>query len=206
MGILAVIVQYDAAPKYCVFAYSMITYEDDFLKFIFGAHEALFLAHAWIVYGSVIYVSSVLGAELTYNLDSLKQVMEVFVDKAQTQYYRNLDRQHSELRERQFSSSPSSSSSSYSLSASDKKRSGMSSVLKMEMSLRQVRYNPMSLITDYAHVHMVVTQINNFAAYNFLYMHGCSYVQMVSDVFQMIQILRGPEADFLAVMFFVEDM
>lgn len=34
-------------------------------------------------------------------------------------------------------------------------------------------YNePFGVIRDYVHVRMVVSQLNNFAAYNFLYMHA----------------------------------
>ncbi|CAL8122949.1 unnamed protein product [Orchesella dallaii] len=48
-GILAVVIQYDAAPKYCTFLYSLLKEESEALKWLTGVHEILFLSHAWLI-------------------------------------------------------------------------------------------------------------------------------------------------------------
>lgn len=188
LGVLAVVVQYDAAPKYCVFAFSIVESEDTFLKWVFGAHEVIFLAHAWLVYGSVIYISSAMGAEFTYNIETLQEVLESIAKNSP-----NLKRR------KRFSRGLSV------LSANQLISHEVASIELMS-KLKATKYSPFTLVKDYVHLRMIVTELNRFAAYNFLYMHACSYIQMISDVFQLIQILRMPEASLMDAIFFAEDM
>jgi len=62
-----------------------------------------------------------------------------------------------------------------------------------------------SILTDYTKLMKYLELLNEFCAYKFLFIHITAYIQMIGDVFIMIQVLRSGEADFMTVFFYLED-
>lgn len=81
-----------------------------------------------------------------------------------------------------------------------------SGVIEVRNSETFENLSPSVLLREYTHIFTTVEQLNRFSAAPFLQMHACSYIQMISDVFQLIQILRIPEASISDAIFFAEDM
>jgi hypothetical protein len=52
---------------------------------------------------------------------------------------------------------------------------------------------------------LYMDRLNEFCSMKFLFIHVTAYMQMIGDVFLMIQVLRAGEADFMTVFFYLED-
>lgn len=193
IGSAAMLFQYLAAPKYCVFTYSAIAEDTTALYILFGAHELLFIFHGWQFYGGIIYVSSCFGAELIHCISTLTGVLQALP----TSTYGNGERNRF-LKSLSARNSVNSNSKNTSLNEQDEQMQ----IYRMKGSLLTALEDVM---IEYKKLTIWCDRINDYASYNFLTIHGLAYCQMVSDVFVMIQLLRMPETDVVSIIFFAED-
>lgn len=191
VGSAAMLFQYLAAPKYCVFTYSAINIDTFFLYILFGAHELLFIFHGWQFYGGIIYVSSNLGAEIHLCLRFLREALVT----SRTTNRRVI-----------YSASGCTPNEISLINDAEIWDTDSLSRDRKASSLPKINSSPLnSIITEYRKLTIFSDQLNDYASYNFLVIHVLAYCQMISDVFVMIQLLRMPETDVVGIIFFAED-
>ncbi|CAL8074777.1 unnamed protein product [Orchesella dallaii] len=189
VGSAAMLFQYLAAPKYCVFTYSAIQEDTLPLYILFGAHELLFIFHGWQFYGGIIYVSSCFGAELTHCIKTLTDVLHSWSS--------NSGKRNRLVKFQHGSSAVEKQNANHVISVESRdQRTG--NAIKWVNSLDDI-------MMEYKKLIIWSDRINDYASYNFLVIHGLAYMQMISDVFVMIQLLRMPETDVIGIIFFAED-
>lgn len=197
VGSAAMLFQYLAAPKYCIFTYSAIAEDTTTLYILFGAHELLFIFHGWQFYGGIIYVSSCFGAELIHCISTLASVLQALPTSSHGNGERN-----------RFLKSRSARNSVHS-KGRDQQRNTTLYQLDEQLQMKRMKSSLVTALEDimieYKKLIIWSDRINEYASYNFLTIHGLAYCQMVSDVFVMIQLLRMPETDVVSIIFFAED-
>jgi hypothetical protein len=180
--------QFVYSPKYSVYTYAAFEHENDILLLIFTCHEVAFMYSAWNGYLSIVTLSSVNAVELTGILSSLvKMIKTLELSKP----YKNTG-----LRGK--------------LAGKD--------IETIQIHLKETKIsmpkNPNviyseylmdEIISDYKKLMLCSDLLNSWCSYRIIFIHTIGYCQFITDVFIMIQLLRLPEMDLTAVMWFGED-
>lgn len=169
LGSAAMMFQYSAAPKYCVFTYSAIQLDTYPLYILFGAHELLFIFHGWQFYGGIIYVSSCFGAELRIYLSTLRKAMITARTSTKRIIY-----------------SPRGLDDNATTSLVHDDYGGIWEISKPRRKASGSKPHSNSanaIIMEYRKLIIFSDQLNNYASYNFITIHFLAYCQMISDVF-----------------------
>jgi hypothetical protein len=205
-GCIIIAVQFVAAPKYSVYTYAAFEEDNWVLLAIFTCHETIFMWQAWTMYLSIVTISSINAIEF-YGL--LNEMTRTMASLKKTSY------SHYSSDAKSFTLKPDNGvASSANLSKNEVK---VVSLAKESLHVESVREESCSfplnhrytsseqLIQDYVKLMLASDLLNKWCSYRIIGVHTIGYCQFVADVFMMIQLLRLPEMDLPAVLWFGED-
>lgn len=169
-------IQYDADPKYYTFTYALFQQESSILKAIFGAHEFLFMLHAWnLMTGSnALFTFQAIG--LTNIIDRMTEA----VNKLNAELERN---------ERIQESSEKFGRAVLKFHAA---------TIKMGRA-KMSHYSINKILFDYKQLMIITEMYNDWVSYKTIFLHVCGYCQFISDVFLAVQILRLPHTGIMDI-------
>jgi hypothetical protein len=179
VGTLAMGIQYSSTPKYPIFTGFLVTEDSPRMTVLFGLHDIGFLFSAWIFYGPVICLSSIFGRQISLTLDFMTDELKTLVrDPTNFIVHQPKQKIQGKLFYRDIDTAESESSVQ--------------------------PYSIETLLMDYKKMMMYMDRLNEFCSYKFLFIHITAYIQMIGDVFIMIQILRAG-GQFWDIFFYIED-
>lgn len=222
VGCGALMVQFASAPKYALNTYAVVPVDNWIMAFIFAAHEYLYMFHIWSHQASSIVLCEVFACsymhiirEMTVVLESLiLQGRPVEVESTQssnTKVFSSKRSGHREVNSR-YRKNPQHrrlSEEQHSRRHFEVSEDINSRILKRYLDphtkVPGTEYDIMALLSDYKKLMMSTTAFNKWAGLLQGGTTASNYGQFISDVFMMIQLLKEPETDLMAVFFFMED-
>jgi len=199
-GCMALGIQFLIAPKYAANTYAFFIYDHWILRVIFCAHEVVFVYHIWIYQACSIILCEVFANSYTHMMNELtivfKQLIDLGVRQHPTEDEGNYLQEHEHQHQRR---KQSAASKSFKNKYITKRR------LDPRTKVPGTEYDIMTLLHDYEKMTLATNAFNSWAGKLMGGIMGSNYSQFVSDVFMMIQLLKEPETDMLAVFFYVDD-
>ncbi len=177
VGCICFMIQYNADPKYYTFTYAFIQQETDILKALFGAHEFLFMLHAW----NLMTCSNALFTFQAIALTNIIDRMTGAVNRLNTELERNEQIQKS--------------STQFVNSGNNEKHAVTIKVTRAKMS----HYSINKILFDYKQLMILTERYNDWVSYKTIFLHVCGYCQFISDVFLAVQILRLPHTGIMDI-------
>lgn len=198
-------VQFASAPKYALNTYAIVPYDNILLAFIFAAHEYLYMFHIWCHQASSIVLCEVFAVSYTVIIKEMTSVLERLIEQGHPV----------ELPTDRTSATPKAQVDiHFRRGESYQKHNEITNATRSKIIKRNLnvntkvpgtRYDMKTLVADYKKIMFAAQQFNNWAGFLQGGTTGSNYGQFISDVFMMIQLLKEPETDLMAVTFFLED-
>lgn len=224
-GCSCLMIQFAAAPKYALNTYAVVPADNFLMAVIFAAHEYLYMFHIWSHQASSIVLCEVFAHTYTEIIKEMTTVLERLIAQGKHVYVPEpLTSRHNS------GNSYRESSSDYELRKRQSRRKNMrnrrmsdeehlqrhiqiSEETQAKITKRYLdpttkvpgtEYDIMTLLNDYKSLMLATSAFNSWAGRLQGGTTGSNYGQFVSDVFMMIQLLKEPETDLMAVFFFME--
>lgn len=222
VGCGALMVQFASAPKYALNTYAVVPSDNWILAFIFAAHEYLYMFHIWSHQASSIVLCEVFAFSYTHIIREMTVVLESLIlqgrpvevestPKSSRKVFSSAKSGHKERNSR-YRRNPQhrrlsveeQSQRHFEISEETNSR-----IVKRDLDpstkVPGTEYDIMTLLNDYKKLMLSTTSFNKWAGLLQGGTTASNYGQFISDVFMMIQLLKEPETDLMAVFFFMED-
>jgi len=210
-GVFAFIVQFFIAPKYAANIYAVVPYDNWLLRIIFCTHEIMYVYHIWVHQVSSIQLCEAFACSYTHIITEMTVLFEQLIDLGTRQENQltgnpNLgdpdepSQNDQNSYENDFERKPNSAASK-----SFKRKFIAKRRLDPKTKVPGTQYDIMTLLRDYQKLTLAADSFNSSVGSIMGGTMGSNYSQFVSDVFMMIQLLKEPETDMLAVVFYAGD-
>ncbi|CAL8090633.1 unnamed protein product [Orchesella dallaii] len=211
-GCSALMVQFASAPKYALNTYAVIPFDNLFMGIIFATHEYLYMFHIWSNQASSIVLCEVFASSYTHIIREMTLVLGRLIEEGKPVK----PIKSSRSRRGSITSGPDSARRRRPLSDMEHRERHTeianevkAKIVKRSLDLKTVvpgtEYDITTLLADYKKMMISTTSFNSWAGLLQGGTTASNYGQFVSDVFMMIQLLKEPETDLMAVFFFMED-
>lgn len=186
VGCVCFLIQYNADPKYYTFTYAFIQDENWVMWSIFGAHEFIFMFHAW----SMMTSSNCLFTFQAIALSNLIDGMSGAINNLASQQLLLIKHD-------------SSKTKSLGLNLTKNRSETLNvGVAKLSPIATIRRYEKMEdIIFDYKQLMLINDLYNSWVSYKLVFLHVCGYCQFISDVFLAVQVLRLPQTGILDIWY-----
>lgn len=166
-------IQFNADPKYYTFTYAIFQEDTSILKAIFGAHEFLFMLHAWNLMTSSNALFTFQAIALTNIINGMTETIKGLKKELESER-----KNESKLR----------------------KNNGNTEMHAINVApAKMSHYTIEKILFDYKQLMIITELYNNWVSYKTIFLHVCGYCQFISDVFLAVQILRLPHTGIMDI-------
>lgn len=215
-------IQFAAAPKYALNTYAVVPADNVVMAIIFAAHEYLYIFHIWCHQASSIVLCEVFAYTYTEMMKEMTRILQQLISQGKPVHVPDpLTSRHNSGNSYRENSSDSDfrklRKNMQNRRMSDEEHLQRHIQIKVETQAKIIKryldpttkvpgteYDIMTLLKDYKCLMLSTTAFNTWAGRLQGGTTGSNYGQFVSDVFMMIQLLKEPETDLMAVFFFME--
>ncbi|CAL8091343.1 unnamed protein product [Orchesella dallaii] len=200
-GCCALGIQFYMAPKYAANTYGFFLFDHWILRIFFCIHEVVFVYHIWVYQACSIILCEMFASSYTHIMRELTKTFKQLIDLGVRQCPITETEETGVLhqQQRQLRRNNSAASKSFKNKFISKRR------LDPKTIVPGTSYDIMTLLKDYEKMTLATNAFNSWAGLLMGGIMGSNYSQFVSDVFMMIQLLKEPETDMLAVFFYADD-
>lgn len=192
-GCLAILIQFQIAPKYAANLYAVIPWDSWYLRILFCLHEMSYVYHIWIFEAWSIIVCELYASSYTRIVREMTSVLEKLIELGVTE---EVIDEHSISGE---SEKDSRKAKAFMEKFIWKRR------LNPKTKVPSTDYDIMSLLHDYEKLTIATNFYNSWVGRLSGGIMCSNYSQFISDVFMIFQLLKEPETDFLAIFFYAHD-